>query len=92
VGLLTRVVADAVAEGLMARAGASAAATDGEAVDEPMPEWEREVLVSGEVPKSDAAEAEAPAVTDEVVEVAAEAEVDSADADAAKVAEKTEDA
>ncbi len=44
VGLLTRVVADAVAEGLMARAGAAAAATEGEAVPEPMPEWEREIL------------------------------------------------
>ena len=91
VGLLTRVVADAVAEGLMARAGANAAATDGEAVDEPMPEWEREVLVSGEAPKSNAVAAEAPAVTDEVVEVAAEAEVDSADAAAADAAAVTDE-
>ncbi len=57
VGLLTRVVADAVAEGLMARAGAAAAATEGEAVPEPMPEWEREIL-----------EAATPAAEEAVVE------------------------
>jgi small subunit ribosomal protein S2 len=48
--LLTRVVADAVAEGLMARAAAAANAgrdekpAAGVAADEPMPEWERELL------------------------------------------------
>jgi small subunit ribosomal protein S2 len=48
--LLTRVVADAVAEGLMARAAAAANAgrdekpAAGIAADEPMPEWERELL------------------------------------------------
>jgi small subunit ribosomal protein S2 len=51
--LLTRVVADAVAEGLVARAAQAANAgrdekpepTAGQlAVDEPMPEWERELL------------------------------------------------
>ncbi|MGI8696917.1 MAG: 30S ribosomal protein S2 [Mycobacteriales bacterium] len=55
--LLTRVVADAVADGLMARSGAAAAnAPDGAdkpdlpgapAVDEPMPEWEKDLLTSG---------------------------------------------
>jgi small subunit ribosomal protein S2 len=58
--LLTRVVADAVAEGLMARAAAAAsagrdekpeaaAATDAPAIgaDEPMPEWERDLLQQG---------------------------------------------
>src|SRR5215467_10171644 len=65
VALLTRVVADAVAEGLIARAGAAATdekpSTDGaEAVGaaEPLAEWERELLegrndegeVSGESP------------------------------------------
>jgi len=48
VTLLTRVVADAVAEGLMARAaarGGGEAVEDGTvAVDEPMAEWERELL------------------------------------------------
>jgi small subunit ribosomal protein S2 len=51
--LLTRVIADAVADGLMARAGArSGAASDGAdkpepgqlGSDEPLPEWERELL------------------------------------------------
>jgi small subunit ribosomal protein S2 len=57
--LLTRVVADAVAEGLMTRANATAnAGRDGAeadkpaptgqlGADEPLPEWERNLLVSG---------------------------------------------
>jgi small subunit ribosomal protein S2 len=55
--LLTRVVADAVAEGLMSRASANASAGRGDAgeaekpaqlaADEPLPEWERELLTSG---------------------------------------------
>lgn len=47
VGLLTRVVADAVAEGLMARAGVKGeqASTGAElGGEEPLPEWERELL------------------------------------------------
>ncbi len=60
VTLLTRVVADAVADGLMARAGGGeAAAPAGElAGDEPLADWERELLEGqGEAP---AAEAQAP--------------------------------
>ena len=57
--VLTRVIADAVAEGLMARAGANAnagsedkpsydAAPAGQlAGDEPLPDWERELLTGG---------------------------------------------
>src|SRR5215211_4851004 len=58
--LLTRVVADAVADGLMSRASATAnAGRDGSegsdkpeptgqlGADEPLPEWERELLTSG---------------------------------------------
>ncbi|MBL8931775.1 MAG: 30S ribosomal protein S2 [Kineosporiaceae bacterium] len=45
VTLLTRVVADAVAEGLMARSrGTEAAAPGAVSADEPLPEWERELL------------------------------------------------
>jgi len=48
VALLTRVVADAVAEGLISRAGASGAdekpAGDQLATEEPLAEWERELL------------------------------------------------
>ena len=46
VGLLTRVVADAVAEGLIARSGVKAGTEGAEAVgaEEPLAEWERELL------------------------------------------------
>jgi len=68
VALLTRVVADAVADGLMARAGKAAAAAQAVAVDEVMSEELTAVL--GEVDAREVAaevvEAEAPApVTDE---------------------------
>ena len=43
IGLLTRVIADAVAEGLVARSK-SRAGTDKAGEEEPMPEWERELL------------------------------------------------
>jgi small subunit ribosomal protein S2 len=86
VTLLTRVVADAVAEGLMARAAARGGGTDaGEdgvvAVDEPMAEWERELL-AGDAAKDAAAPeagAEAPA------EAASEAAVAEAASEAAVV-------
>ena len=45
VGLLTRVVADGVAEGLVARAGAAPDGEKPEARAEPLPEWEQELLV-----------------------------------------------
>jgi len=66
VALLTRVVADAVAEGLMARAGRANAAAGVVAADEPLTEWETELLAT-----SDAA-----AVEVEVAEVAVEAAVE----------------
>jgi small subunit ribosomal protein S2 len=46
VGLLTRVVADAVADGLIARSGAKTAEgeTAGVGAEEPLAEWERELL------------------------------------------------
>ena len=53
--LLTRVIADAVAEGLIARAGA-AKGTDEKpgtapaGTDEPLPEWERQLLEKSEAP------------------------------------------
>jgi len=58
--LLTKVIADAVAEGLVARATGGAAA---EVEAEPMPDWERELLVAGQPA---AAEPE-PVVTEPVV-------------------------
>lgn len=57
--ILTRVVADAVAEGLVARGGA------GKDAEEPMPEWERELLEGDEAkaPAEQTAE-EAPAAAE----------------------------
>ena len=68
VGLLTRVVADAVAEGLIARSGAKTG-TEGAAVgaEEPLAEWERELLggdadkAAAEATGGDAATTETPA-------------------------------
>ncbi len=57
VALLTRVMADAVAEGLMARSGAAAA--EG-ATEEPLAEWERELL-AGQGAADEAAAADAAA-------------------------------
>ena len=54
VTLLTRVIADAVAEGLMARAGGGNAPVTSEvAADEPLAEWERELL-GGDAEAADA--------------------------------------
>jgi small subunit ribosomal protein S2 len=72
ISLLTRVVADAVAEGLMARSGAGRSdekPADGQlATDEPLAEWERELLATqaaapaaAEAPAAEAPAAEAPA-------------------------------
>jgi len=59
VGLLTRVIADAVADGLVSR---SSAAQTGEEVEaEPMPDWERELLGAAEVAPAADAEVAAPA-------------------------------
>ncbi len=56
--ILTRIIADAVAEGLLARGGAKGANN----AEEPMPEWERELLAG------DTEEKAAPAETSEVAE------------------------
>ena len=57
VGLLTRVVADAVAEGLIARSGAKTG--EGAEQAEPLAEWERELLEGAEGAETPAAEAPA---------------------------------
>ncbi|RNL84755.1 30S ribosomal protein S2 [Halostreptopolyspora alba] len=78
VTLLTRVVADAVADGLLARSGASTGET--KAAEEPLAEWERELLegAAGEEKADQAAEAprthEAEAPGEQTAEVAAAAE------------------
>ncbi|MFE4002253.1 30S ribosomal protein S2 [Nocardioides sp. YIM B13467] len=64
VGLLTRVVADAVAEGLIARSGGKTEGTEGATAEEPLAEWERELLATPAAEEAKAEEtpaAEAPA-------------------------------
>ncbi len=89
VALLTRVVADAVAEGLIARAGASSGdekpAGDRLGTEEPLAEWERELL-QGSASASAAAPAAAPAETAETAEEATLADTPTV---AAAVAEAT---
>ena len=93
VNLLTRVVADAVAEGLLARGGAKGGS---EAPEEPMAEWERELLeqhnaaAAAEKSSESAAEAAKVAAAGEQTEApAAEAEAPAAETPAAE-AESTE--
>ncbi|HTU07645.1 MAG TPA: 30S ribosomal protein S2, partial [Trebonia sp.] len=76
VALLTRVVADAVADGLIARAGA--AETDQKPVDdqfttsdEPLPEWERDLLEGHATAAEEAAEVDAEAAAEADAEAAA---------------------
>ncbi|MFD1719380.1 30S ribosomal protein S2 [Georgenia deserti] len=93
VSLLTRVVADGVAEGLVTRHGGNAGAGTEE---EPLPEWERELLESqGEQQQTTNAPAEAEA-SDATAEATAAAEQtagathDASEvADAAEAAEET---
>src|SRR4051812_28255284 len=84
VGLLTRVVADAVAEGLIARSGAKAAeGTEAVGAEEPLAEWERELL------GGDAEQAAAEATGDADAETPA-AEATGAASEAAEAVEAVE--
>jgi small subunit ribosomal protein S2 len=84
VGLLTRVVADAVAEGLIARSGAKAAEGAAEpGAEEPLAEWERELLTG------DAEQAAAEATGDAAAETPA-AEATGAASEAGEAAEAAE--
>ena len=85
VGLLTRVIADAVAEGLVIRHDKPAVAGNVSAV-EPLADWERELLgevadVAAEAPVAEAPAEEAPAVEAEVVAEAPADEAPAADSD-----------
>ena len=81
VSLLTRVVADAVAEGLIARGGSKTGEEEAGAElgsDEPLAEWERELLEQKEAAQTgpvspSAADAEAPAEAATVADAQAEA-------------------
>jgi small subunit ribosomal protein S2 len=88
VALLTRVVADAVAEGLIARAGAASGdekpAGDRLGTEEPLAEWERELLQGSQAaPTTDAATAAEAATTADAATTAEAATT----ADAATTAE-----
>lgn len=87
VTLLTRVIADAVADGLMARAGGGGQ-REGGSVEEPMAEWERELL-AGAGEQSGAPEGQHARGTD--VEADAASQISDVDAQiaAAEVGEGT---
>ncbi|MGZ4436264.1 MAG: 30S ribosomal protein S2, partial [Nocardioidaceae bacterium] len=96
VSLLTRVVADAVAEGLIARSGAKSGESDATAA-EPLAEWERELL-TGDAEKAaveatggDAATetpaAEATGASSEGTEAPAAESTEAAEAPAAEATE-----
>ncbi|NGO41378.1 30S ribosomal protein S2 [Streptomyces ureilyticus] len=99
VTLLTRVIADAVAEGLIARSGAAAEAKGEKAAGEPLAEWERDLLEGGEkkaeeatteapaAAEAPAAEAEAPAEAPTEAPAEAPAAVEAPVAEAEKPAE-----
>lgn len=89
VALLTKIVADAAAEGLMQRHGGGA-----DAEVEPMAEWERELLAQANAEQAAAPAAdEAPAAEEAPAEAAAEAPAaEEAPAEEAPAAETTEDA
>ncbi len=55
VSLLTRVLADAVADGLLARSGGAQTGTEAEV--EPMPDWERELLANADAQVDQTADA-----------------------------------
>lgn len=91
VTLLTRVIADAVAEGLISRSGVAAEAKGEKAAGEPLAEWERDLLEgekkADEAEKPAEAAAEAPAAEAVVEAPAAEAPVAEAPAAEAPAAE-----
>jgi small subunit ribosomal protein S2 len=80
VSLLTRVLADAVADGLMSRSGAQ---TGAEAEVEPMADWERELLGHADQAAAAAPATEAPAAEAPAAEAPA-AEAPAAEAPAAE--------
>ncbi|MGC5584019.1 30S ribosomal protein S2 [Ornithinimicrobium sp. W1665] len=86
VTLLTRVVADAVADGLMSRSGGGS--SEETAAAEPMAEWERELLAGAETEQGPAAGADSPAADAPAADApTATTDVTAATADAGTVAE-----
>ena len=96
VGLLTRVVADAVAEGLIARSGAGAKTEGAEnGAAEPLAEWERELLAgdaekAAETATSAEGEAASEATGASSEAAASDAAAEAAAPEAAEAAESAE--
>ncbi|OEV12010.1 small subunit ribosomal protein S2 [Streptomyces sp. Amel2xB2] len=90
VTLLTRVIADAAAEGLIARSGAAEAAKGGDKAAEPLAEWERELLEGEKAEGADAKTAEATPEAESEKAEAAEAKAEEKPAEAAETAEAAE--
>ena len=86
VTLLTRVIADAVAEGLISRSGVAAEAKGDKAAGEPLAAWERDLLEGEKKPD------EAPAAAEAEVQTSAETEkvADAEQADEVPAAETVE--
>ncbi len=89
VSLLTRVLADAVADGLIARAGAAPGEEKPPAgvelgTEEPLAEWERELLEGGQAPGPAAGEAAAVGDDSDAISVVGQ---DAVDADSPAAAE-----
>ena len=84
VHLLTRVIADAVAEGLVARHAARAEEGNEGAEEEPLAEWERELLEGGEEAEAKDAEADKPAEKEPAAKKETAAEKEPAAKPAAK--------
>ena len=81
VQLLTRVVADAVADGLLKRHSGGAASTEGETAEEaePLAEWERELLAGAEADAAAETAQPAESVVEPLTEEVAEAISDETD-------------
>ncbi|HEX4258230.1 MAG TPA: 30S ribosomal protein S2, partial [Streptosporangiaceae bacterium] len=92
VALLTRVVADAVADGLMSRSGAGEGdekpSTDGVGGEEPLAEWERELAQNEGAPAQiEATDGEAPVITEVATANGTQAEATPAEATQSEVAQ-----
>jgi small subunit ribosomal protein S2 len=89
VSLLTRVIADAVADGLVSRSGGQSTGDAG-ATSEPMPDWERELL--GAQDEAAAPADAAPAAADEAPAAADEAPAESTEGETPAVQTLDEEA
>ncbi|WP_406179233.1 30S ribosomal protein S2 [Streptomyces canus] len=87
VTLLTRVIADAVAEGLISRSRVATGDKGEKAAGEPLAEWERDLLEGGEKKAEEAPAAEAAPATEATEAPAAEAPAAEAAAEAEAPAE-----